>query len=168
MQSEKETIVAISTPPGEGGIGIVRMSGPEAFKIALEVFAAARGKRKAERKKLSSPVDKKLYYGYIVDEEGKEIDEVLISFMKAPYTYTREDIVEINAHGGIVPLRNILKLIIKKGARLAEPGEFTKRAYLNGRIDLLQAESVLSIIRAKTDKALKAPYKALREPFQEK
>ncbi len=162
MQCEKETIVAISTPPGEGGIGIVRMSGPKAFEIGLEIFAAASGKRKTDRKKLFKPVDKRLYYGYVIDEEGKEIDEVLISFMKAPYTYTREDIVEINAHGGIVPLRNILKLIIKKGARLAEPGEFTKRAYLNGRIDLLQAESVLSIIRAKTDKGLKAAIQSLK------
>ena len=162
MQCEKETIVAISTPPGEGGIGIVRMSGSEAFEIGLEIFAAVSGKGKTGRKKLLSPADKKLYYGYVIDEEGKEIDEVLISFMKAPYTYTREDIVEINAHGGIVPLRNILKLIIKKGARLAEPGEFTKRAYLNGRIDLLQAESVLSIIRAKTDKALKSAIQSLK------
>ena len=162
MQCEKETIVAISTPPGEGGIGIVRMSGSEAFEIGLEIFAAVSGKGKTGRKKLLSPADKKLYYGYVIDEEGKEIDEVLISFMKAPYTYTREDIVEINAHGGIVPLRNILKLIIKKGARLAEPGEFTKRAYLNGRIDLLQAESVLSIIRAKTDKGLKAAIQSLK------
>jgi tRNA modification GTPase len=159
---ENDTIVAISTPPGEGGIGIVRMSGPESLNIALQIFVSSGDREKTAGKRQFNPVSKRLYYGYILDEQGNEIDEVLLSFMQAPHTYTREDIVEINAHGGVVPLRNILKLIIRKGARLAEPGEFTRRAYLNGRIDLLQAESILSIIRAKTEKGLKAAIQSLK------
>ena len=140
-----DTIAAVSTPPGEGGIGIVRFSGSDALAIASEMFV-----RKIDREKLSSerqkfnPVPRKLYYGYVLDEQGQEIDEVLFSYMPGPYSYTREDVVEINAHGGVVPLKNILSLALKKGARLAEPGEFTKRAYLNGRLDLVQAESNLA------------------------
>jgi len=162
LPNENDTIVAISTPPGEGGIGIVRISGPKSKDIALQIFIKASPKQKAFDKQGFSPESKKLYYGYIVDEKGKEIDEVLLSFMQAPYTYTREDVVEINAHGGLVSLRNILELIIKKGARLANPGEFTKRAYLNGRIDLLQAESILQIVHAKTEKGLKAAIQGLK------
>jgi tRNA modification GTPase len=160
LENDNDTIVAISTPPGEGGIGIVRMSGKDSLDIALKIFV--RPSEKANDKIKNKTVPRRLYYGYIIDEQGKEIDEVLLSYMQAPYTYTREDIVEINAHGGIVPLRNIIKLIIRKGARLAEPGEFTRRAYLNGRIDLLQAESILSIIRAKTEKGLKAAIQSLK------
>ena len=160
--NDNDTIAAISTPPGEGGIGIVRISGPESKNIALKIFVGAGEKCGSEKNKEFNPLSKRLYYGYIVDENGKEIDEVLLSFMKAPYTYTREDIVEINAHGGLVPLGKILKLVMEKGARLAEPGEFTRRAYLNGRIDLLQAESILSIVRAKTEKALSAAIQGLK------
>ncbi|NMB35323.1 MAG: tRNA uridine-5-carboxymethylaminomethyl(34) synthesis GTPase MnmE [Firmicutes bacterium] len=158
-----DTIVAISTPPGEGGIGIVRFSGNDALAIALKMFV-----RKMEREKLPGelqkffPVPRKLYYGYVLDEQGHEIDEVLFSYMPGPHSYTCEDVVEINAHGGAVPLKNILSLALKKGARLADPGEFTKRAYLNGRLDLVQAESILALIRAKTDKALKAALNGLK------
>lgn len=161
--NDSETIVAISTPPGEGGIGIVRLSGSDALAIGLRIFARKkeRGKPFAERQKFI-PVPRKLYYGYILDGQGNEIDEVLFCFMPAPYSYTCEDVVEINAHGGAVPLKNILTLTLEKGARLAEPGEFTKRAYLNGRLDLVQAESVLALIRAKTDKALKAALRSLQ------
>ncbi len=137
-----DTITAISTPLGEGGIGIVRLSGKDAFSIVKKVF-------KTKNKELKSH---KLIYGKIVNpEDEKIVDEVLVSFMSAPHTYTREDIVEINCHGGIVPLRKILELCLKQGARMAERGEFTQRAFLNGRIDLTQAEAVMDIIRAKTD-----------------
>jgi len=169
IEKDNDTIAAISTPLGEGGIGIVRLSGPEALKIASEIFLRPQEKGRVQLEKDKKLKEqkftlepKKLHYGYIVDEEGKEIDEVLLAFMKAPHTYTREDVVEINAHGGIVPLRNILKLVLRKGARLAEPGEFTRRAYLNGRIDLLQAESILSIVRAKTEKGLNAALQTLK------
>ena len=151
-----DTIVAISTPPGEGGIGIVRMSGRDAFTIARGIFARARKNKKNVRVSDENfvPEKRRLYYGYILDEADRELDEVLISFMPAPYTYTCEDVVEINAHGGIIPLGNILNLILRMGVRLAEPGEFTKRAFINGRIDLMQAESVLSLINAKTSQGL--------------
>ena len=158
------TIVAISTPPGEGGIGIVRISGSDSFYVARRIFArAVQGKkiiRSCEENYLLQ--NRRLYYGYILDEENKELDEVLISFMSAPHTYTCEDVVEINAHGGIIPLGNILKLIMGMGVRLAEPGEFTKRAFLNGRIDLIQAESVLSIINAKTSRGLYTSLQGLK------
>ncbi|MGI6307644.1 MAG: tRNA uridine-5-carboxymethylaminomethyl(34) synthesis GTPase MnmE [Dethiobacteria bacterium] len=163
MKDSRDTIVAISTPPGEGGIGIVRLSGSEALAIGLKIFArkSERGQPFSLRKKFK-PAARKLYYGYILDDQGNEIDEVLFSFMPGPYSYTCEDIVEINAHGGAVPLKRILELALEKGARIADPGEFTKRAYLNGRLDLVQAESVLALIRAKTDKALKAAIRSLQ------
>lgn len=152
-----DTITAISTPPGEGGIGIVRISGEKATQIAEKIFMRAKDKRiLPEQREPFYLKPRKLYYGYVIDEEGKVVDEALLTYMKAPYTYTCEDVIEISAHGGMVPLRNILQLIIRNGARPAEAGEFTKRAFLNGRIDLLQAESVLSIIRAKTEKGLEA------------
>lgn len=139
-----DTIVAISTPPGQSGIGIVRLSGPQAISIAREVFFSPKG---IDLFKLPSHI---LRYGFIRNEQGETIDEVLITIMHGPSTYTREDIVEINAHGGIIALREILELLLRKGARLAYPGEFTKRAFLNGRIDLAQAEAVADFIRAKT------------------
>lgn len=144
----EDTIAAISTPVGEGGIGIVRMSGKDAFAIALDIFVP-------QSKTGKYPVSHRLYYGYIKDKNNEHIDEVLLSFMKAPGTYTREDIVEINCHSGAFSLKIILETVLEKGARLAEPGEFTKRAYLNGRIDLSQAESVLNIITARSEKAVK-------------
>ena len=139
-----DTIAAISTPPGEGGIGIVRLSGENAVNIAKEVYRSKNGKS------LDEFPGHTISYGHIVCD-GKIIEEVLVTVMRAPRTYTREDVVEINCHSGIVPLRDVLRLVIDSGARLAEPGEFTKRAYLNGRIDLTQAEAVADIIRAKTD-----------------
>lgn len=144
---ENKTISAVSTPLGEGGIGIVRLSGDKSFSIVKNLFIAKGDKLD---NKLSSH---KLIYGHIQDpENNKIIDEVLVSFMKAPYTYTREDVVEINCHGGIVPLKKILDLTLKYGAEIAQPGEFTQRAFLNGRIDLSQAEAVIDLIRARTDK----------------
>ncbi len=159
-----DTIVAVSTPPGEGGIGIVRMSGPDAFTIARGIFARARKNKKIIRicEENFVPQKRRLYYGYILNEAGREMDEVLISFMPAPYTYTCEDVVEINAHGGIIPLGNILNLIMGMGVRLAEPGEFTKRAFINGRIDLVQAESVLAVINAKTSQGLQSSLLGLK------
>ncbi len=145
-----DTIVAISTPVGEGGIGIVRISGKKAFVIADKIF------RSSQQKKPSQFETHKLHYGHVVEAGGIRVDEVLLSVMFASQSYTREDSVEINCHSGIVVLRKILNLIIKNGARLAEPGEFTKRAFLNGRIDLYQAEAVLGIIQAKTELALRS------------
>lgn len=142
-----DTIAAIATPPGEGGIGIVRISGPEAFRIGRAVFRFV--KRKGQ------PESHKLYYGHVIDpENGHPLDEALISFMRAPHTYTREDVVEINCHGGIMPLAKTLEMVLAQGARIALAGEFTQRAFMHGRIDLAQAEAVIQIIRAKTDTAM--------------
>lgn len=137
-----DTIVAISTPIGEGAIGIVRISGPEAFNIIQKIFISPTQKNLLNRV---------LTYGHIVNDQ-KVIDEVMVVKMHAPSTYTCEDVVEINCHGGIIPLREILSLIQSHGARLAERGEFTQRAFLNGRIDLAQAESVMDLVSAKTKK----------------
>lgn len=143
-----DTIAAISTAVGEAGIGIVRMSGSVSLDIADRVF---KGKKV---KNLSSVNDRRITYGHIIDpEDDKVIDEVLIVYMKGPFTYTKEDIVEIYCHGGIISVKKILELLLQSGARLAEPGEFTKRAFLNGRLDLSQAEAVIDLIRAKTDKS---------------
>lgn len=143
--TEFDTIAAISTPIGEGGISIVRMSGEDAIKIANRVFKG---------KDLEAVDSHTIHYGYIVDPTKKmTIDEAMVSVLRAPKTFTREDIVEINCHGGIVVTNHILQLLLANGARMADPGEFTKRAFVNGRIDLTQAESVMDIVRAKTDKA---------------
>ncbi len=150
MRSLDDTIAAISTPIGQGGIGLVRMSGPDALTIAQALFQPARGKADADWKPFH------LRYGHIVDPADEQpVDEVLVSYMPAPHTYTRQDVVEINCHGGIVPLRKVLELVLHQGARLAEPGEFTLRAFLNGRIDLAQAEAVLDIVNAHTEAALR-------------
>ncbi len=143
----EDTIVAISTPMGEGGIGIVRLSGSEAIPIVMRLFIPKRKKNLTGVKTFTT------HYGHIYDK-GKLVEEVLLSVMRSPSTYTREDVVEISCHGGIVPLRKVLELCLREGARLAEPGEFTLRAFLNGRIDLVQAEAVCDIIRARTDAAL--------------
>jgi tRNA modification GTPase len=143
---DNDTIAAIATAPGEAGIGIVRISGDKAIEIADKIF---KGKRV---EKLSNAEQRKLTYGYIMDPStGKKVDEVLAVYMKGPYTYTKEDIVEINCHGGIIPVRRILEIVLENGARMAERGEFTKRAFLNGRIDLSQAEAVIDLISAKTE-----------------
>jgi tRNA modification GTPase len=143
-----DTIAAVSTPLGEGGIGIVRLSGAKSLSIADKIF-----KRK-DGKKPSSFSTYTTHYGYIVSK-GERIEEVILTVMRAPRSYTREDIVEINCHGGIVPLKQVLDLVLESGARMASPGEFTKRAFLNGRIDLAQAEAVVDLIRAKTEEASK-------------
>lgn len=160
-----DTIVAISTPLGRAGIGIVRMSGPEAIKIAEQIFVPK------NKKPVSSFKSHTIHYGFIVEDKPQFtvhrsrftniIDEVLLTVMRAPRTYTRQDIVEINCHGGIVALRKVLELCIKYGARLANPGEFTLRAFLNGRIDLTQAEAVLNIVDAKTEESLKVAARQL-------
>ncbi|PCR99594.1 tRNA uridine-5-carboxymethylaminomethyl(34) synthesis GTPase MnmE [Lactococcus fujiensis] len=151
LTQEFDTIAAISTPLGEGAISIVRLSGNDAVKIAASVF---KGKNLAE---VSSHT---INYGHVYDHETL-IDEVMASVMLAPKTFTREDIVEINTHGGIAVTQEILQVLLRHGARLAEPGEFTKRAFLNGRMDLAQAESVMDLIRAKTDKAANIAVKQL-------
>ena len=149
-----ETIAAISTAIGESGIGIVRMSGRQAISIAKGVF------QRANDKDILESDNKRLLYGNIMDND-EIIDEVLVAFMKAPYTYTREEMVEIYCHGGIIPVKKILQLLLKNGARIAERGEFTKRAFLNGRLDLSQAEAVIDIIKAKTEKSYDISLKQL-------
>lgn len=143
-----DTIAAISSAVGEAGIGIVRLSGQEAVSIVDNIFEAV------NKKALADAENRRMMYGHIIDKINNQvIDEVLIVSMKAPHTYTREDVVEIYCHGGIIPVKKILDLVLKNGARLADPGEFTKRAFLNGRLDLSQAEAVIDIINAKTDKS---------------
>lgn len=145
--TEFDTIAAISTPPGEGAISIVRLSGEEALNVISRIFKG---------KNLNKVASHTINYGHIYDPKVDEIvDEVMVSVMRAPKTFTREDVVEINCHGGIVATNKILQLLLVNGARLAEPGEFTKRAFLHGRIDLTQAESVMDLIRAKTDRSMK-------------
>ena len=143
--SVEDTIAAVSTPVGEGGIGIVRISGAKALKIADGIFVSKNGKKPSDYGTYT------VHYGHIAN-----IDEVLLTVMRAPKSYTKEDIVEINCHGGIQAVKKIFNLVIERGARVAQPGEFTKRAFLNGRIDLAQAEAVLDVIRAKTEGSLKS------------
>jgi len=140
-----DTIAAIATFPGNAGINIIRLSGNDALNIAYKIFV---DKNKLNPKNFKP---RYLHYGYIVDKDKKVIDEVLLSYMKAPNTYTREDIIEINCHGGIISAKRILDTVLYYGCRIAERGEFTKRAFLNGRIDLIQAEAVIDIINSKTD-----------------
>ena len=152
-----DTISAISTPPGEGGIGIVRVSGPASIPIAKKIFTTPNGKI------LNGVESHKIVHGYIKDPDTrKNIDEVLLTVMHSPKSFTGEDVVEISCHGGSLPLNKILNLTIKSGARLAEPGEFTKRAFLNGRLNLLQAEAVIDIIKSKSDTALESAMNQLQ------
>ncbi|MDX1708967.1 MAG: tRNA uridine-5-carboxymethylaminomethyl(34) synthesis GTPase MnmE [Desulfobacterales bacterium] len=163
MIPNSDTIAAIATPAGQGGIGIVKISGNDAFSIAQAIFRplksrpdqnAAQSRRESQRRSFEFD-SHRLYYGHIIDPaDSRLLDEVLVSAMKAPQTYTREDVVEINAHGGAVVLQSILRLVLNQGARLAEPGEFTRRAFLNGRIDLTQSEAVIDVINARTQKNL--------------
>ena len=155
MMEYSDDIVAISTPIGHSGIGVIRLSGPNVISITKKIFQPYK-----KGKDISKVPSHTLHYGKIVDGE-KVIDEVMIAILKAPNTYTREDMVEIYCHGGPIPLQEILNLLIKNGARLAERGEFTKRAFLNGRIDLLQAESVLEIIYARSSKSLEVAIRKL-------
>ena len=154
-----DTIVAISTAIGNSGIGIIRMSGEESFEIIKKIF-------KTKKKEVNIKPNT-INYGYIVDRD-EIIDEVLVSFFKSPKSFTTENMCEINSHGGITIMNKILEICIKNGARLAEPGEFTKRAFLNGRIDLSQAEAIIDVINAKTDKEAKASIKQLNGGLSEK
>lgn len=158
--SPEDTIVALATPAGEGGIAIVRMSGPDALKIADGIFISKDGKKPSKFETYT------IHYGHVIDTKKSIVhsplsienivDEALLTVMRAPKSYTREDVVEINCHGGIQAAKKVLDIIVSRGSRIAEPGEFTKRAFLNGRIDLTQAEAVLDVIRAKTESSLKA------------
>lgn len=149
-----DTIAAISTPIGEGGISIVRLSGEDAVAIANKVFKGAN---------LTKVPSHTIHYGHVVDpKDGAVIDECMATVMLAPKTFTREDVVEISCHGGLVVTNDILQLLLANGARMADPGEFTKRAFMNGRIDLTQAESVMDMVRAKTDKARSVAMKQLQ------
>lgn len=146
--SPDDTIAALATPPGEGGIGIVRLSGDRAIGIVHSVFVSSRGR--------DIRTDKRQIFHGEIQDAGLAVDEVLVHVMRAPYTYTREDVVEVNCHGGAGPLNAVLGLVLKAGCRLAGPGEFTQRAFLNGRIDLVQAEAVIDRIRARTAAGLRA------------
>ncbi|MGO9612021.1 MAG: tRNA uridine-5-carboxymethylaminomethyl(34) synthesis GTPase MnmE [Dissulfurispiraceae bacterium] len=151
-----DTIVAISTPIGEGGIGIVRVSGNQAVSISERIFLSPKGLT------LNNAKSHTIVHGFVTNAEtGEKIDEVLVTVMRAPKSYTREDVVEINCHGGMLPLRDTLQSLLREGARIAEPGEFTRRAFLNGRIDLTQAEAVIDVIRAKTRQAEKVALQQL-------
>jgi tRNA modification GTPase len=159
---QRDTIAAIATPAGMGGIGIIKISGPDALHTIAPLF----------RSPLFNPTSaetRHLYFGTIIDPQDSHIlDEVLVSYMRAPRTYTCEDVVEINCHSGFVILQKILELVLQNGARLAEPGEFTKRAFLNGRIDLTQAEAVIDIIEAKTEAGLKIASRQLHGSLSDK
>ena len=151
-----DTITAIGTKPGEAAIGIVKVSGNKSIAIVDRIF------RSKSRKKLSAIETYNMIYGHIVDKNSDIIDEVIVSVMKSPHSYTREDVVEINCHGGLVATEKVLELCVENGARIAEPGEFTKRAFLNGRIDLSQAEAVIDLVRSKTEQSLKIAAKNLQ------
>lgn len=149
MTDTGDTIVAISTPPGEGGVGIVRLSGSTAIAVATAIFHSSKGRSLEEAGRV-------VFHGHILGPDGTPVDEVLCHVMRAPHTYTREDVVEINGHGGPAPLNAIMEAALAQGARLARPGEFTLRAFMNGRIDLVQAEAVIDQIQARTRANLQA------------
>ena len=142
---DDDTIAAIATPYGMAGVGIIRISGPLSLVIANKLFHSSKNKKIRSHQ---------LYHGHLIDPSGEIIDEVLLSYMKAPHSYTREDIVEINSHSGPVLLAKILQAVMDQGIRLAKPGEFTFRAFINGRIDLLQAEAVMDIVNARSERGL--------------
>jgi len=151
-----DTIAAIASSTGESGIGIVRISGKDALRAADRIFLSKDNRKASDFKTYT------VHYGWIVSGQREIIDEVILTVMRAPKSYTKEDVVEINCHGGVLALRRVLDLVLGCGVRLAEPGEFTKRAFLNGRIDLAQAEAVLDIIKAKTDSALTVSVEQLK------
>ena len=146
-----DTIAAIATSLGEGGLAVIRISGPQAFAVADRCFAPAG----TASLKPSAAGTHTIHYGHVV-RGGQDIDEVLLAVMRAPRTFTCEDVVEITCHGGILPAKMVLDAVLESGARLAEPGEFTRRAFLNGRIDLAQAEAVADLIHSRTELALRA------------
>ncbi len=150
MNFNTDTIVALSTPPGEGGLGVIRLSGKDAIRVADQIFKSKSGVKIREQKSFTASL------GHVVSKKGKEekiLDEAILLLMRSPKSYTREDVVEISTHGSVAVLNAVVRSALEAGARSAEPGEFTKRAFLNGRIDLLKAEAVLDLIRAKTDRA---------------
>ncbi len=156
---DSATIAAISTPPGQGGLGVIRVSGPDAVEIAARVFRPTRGKPLA----LTPSRSHRVFYGHIVDPVTEAlIDDVLLTWLASPHSYTTEDTIEISCHGGRLPLHETLRVVIAAGARHAEPGEFTLRAYLNGRLDLAQAEAVLDVISARTAEGLRLALGDLR------
>ncbi len=156
-----DTIAAIGTPAGSGGIGIIRVSGPEAFSLVLPLLRRSSGNT-------GVPQSHMLTHGYILDPDSHEVlDEVLTAFMRAPHTYTREDVVEIQGHGGPLVLQRILRLVLAQGARMANPGEFTLRAFLNGRLDLAQAEAVMDLISAQTEAGHRLAMQQLRGRISE-
>ena len=162
---ENDSIAAISTPVGESGIGIVRISGPKALEIAQKVFRD----KNLNKTKIRNFFSHTVHYGFVINpDSGGKIDEVILVLMKKPQTYTREDTVEFNCHGGILSLRKVLETVINCGARMAEPGEFTKRAFLNGRIDLSQAEAVIDLIQAKTERSLSSSLDQLEGNLKKK
>jgi tRNA modification GTPase len=156
QMGNEDTIVAVGTRPGEAAIGIVKLSGEESISIADKIFKSKNNKRLKDMETYN------MIYGNIVDKDGNIIDEVIITLMKKPRSYTREDVAEINCHGGIAATTKVLELCIENGARTAEPGEFTKRAFLNGRIDLSQAEAVIDLVKSKTEQSLKIAAKNLK------
>ncbi len=157
-----DTIAAISTPLGEGGIGIVRLSGKESLQIAEKIFFSPKNKSLRDLKSY------RVSYGYVNNPlTGEKIDEVLVTVMKSPRSYTKEEVVEINCHGGMITLRKVLEIVLKQGARLAEPGEFTKRAFINGRLDLSQAEAVIDLIRSRTDESRRISLEQLQGKLSE-
>lgn len=160
---ETRTIAAISTPSGTGGISIVRMSGPRSLEIINKIFKSIKGASIDKDKD-----NRRMVYGNIVDLDGDVVDEVMVNFMKGPYTYTREDVCEINCHGSFVSVKKILNLLLDLGCDLAERGEFTKRAFLNGRIDLSQAEAVLDIINASNELSQKEGINQLKGSLRRK
>ena len=159
--AEQSTIAAISTAVSEAGIGIVRISGPEAFSVASRIYRS-----KNNNKDLHQVKSHTIHYGYIYDQE-EMVDEVLVMAMRAPHTYTGEDTIEIDCHGGVFSVKKVLDTVLKNGARTAAPGEFTKRAFLNGRIDLSQAEAVMDVIRARNESALKSSVRQLKGSVKE-
>src|SRR5581483_9201559 len=153
---QNDTIAAIATPPGVGGIGVVRVSGKDAFSLVLPLLRRLGGSK-------DLPPSHLLTYGHIIDPTTEEVlDEVLVAFMRAPRTYTREDVVEIQGHGGPLLLQRILRAVLVQGARMANPGEFTLRAFLNGRLDLAQAEAVMDLIEAQTEAGQRVAMQPLR------
>ena len=158
-----DTIAAVATALSNSGISIIRVSGSEAVSVVDKIYVD-----RNHNKILKDMKSHTIRYGFIVNEKNEIIDEVMVSYMKGPKSFTAEDTVEINCHGGILVTNRILELVIKNGARLAEPGEFTKRAFLNGRIDLSEAEAVMDVISSKNELALKSSLKQLRGSVSDK
>ena len=158
----RDDIVALSTPPGESGVGIVRMSGPDVIQKAAQIFQPYNPETDITKK-----AGYTLTLGWILDAHGEAVDEVLLTVMRAPRSYTGEDVVEINCHGGLLPIERCLQRCMDAGARIAEPGEFTRRAFLNGRLSLDQAEAVIDIIRARSDRGLKLAMQQLQGKLSE-